>query len=316
MAERTPPAPRDPSAGTAGIPLTEPLRRATSADAQASRRGRFGRQARRTPPAPGPTTAGRARPTGSGRGSTGPGRVGGDRSSPTGTGRKAARADTDRKAPTGTDRTGRSDTGSAARGARRAATGNDPARSGSSKRPSALRDVTRPIARDSRMTQRQPLRIGYGLIAGAIGLALVAALVVLPIRRWWDQRADLADRKNELAILERANDQLTREVTALNTPEGIEVAARDELDYGYPGEERTRSVGAMDAPIALPSGYPYSIVTGILTARANLAVAPPATEPGATDAAASDATAAPAATEAPEPTIAAPPDNAIAPAGP
>ena len=69
---------------------------------------------------------------------------------------------------------------------------------GGTKRPSPLHDLSRPIARDSRMSERRPVRIGYGLIAGAIVAALIAALVVLPIRRWWNQRDELADRQNEL----------------------------------------------------------------------------------------------------------------------
>ena len=43
---------------------------------------------------------------------------------------------------------------------------------GGTKRPSPLHDLSRPIARDSRMSERRPVRIGYGLIAGAIVAAL------------------------------------------------------------------------------------------------------------------------------------------------
>lgn len=190
-------------------------------------------------------------------------------------------------------------------------------------RTSALRDVTRPIARDSRMAERRPARIGYGLIAATIGVALVAALVVLPIRRWWNQRADLADRKSELDILRQANAQLGNEVNALNTEEGIETAARTELNFGYPGEERTRPVGEATAPFVLPGGYPYSLVTKILADRTNLAAASPNPVPAdgsatlPADPTASTATTdtqAPPPTDPPEPTIAPPPGNAVAPA--
>jgi cell division protein FtsB len=189
----------------------------------------------------------------------------------------------------------------------------------------ALRDVTRPIARDSRMAERRPVRIGYGLIAAAIGLALVAALVVLPIRRWWNQREDLADRRSELDILRDANAQLGNDVAALNTPDGIEAEARTALNFGYPGEERTRSVGDPQAPMVLPAGYPYSLVTNILAARTNLAAASPnpldttvagaATVPADPAAGAPVDTTAPVATEAPDPTIA-PPPGALTPSLP
>jgi cell division protein FtsB len=183
-------------------------------------------------------------------------------------------------------------------------------------RPSALRDVTRPIARDSRMAERRPVRIGYGLIAAAIGLALVAALVVLPVRRWWNQRADLADRKSELDILRAANAELGSKVAALNTPEGIEAEARTALNFGYPGEERTRSVGDPQAPIVLPAGFPYSLVNSILASRVNLAAAPPSPDPtAAADPAASGAPAdSSASPTTPEPTIAPPPGNPLTPA--
>jgi cell division protein FtsB len=211
-----------------------------------------------------------------------------------------------------------SDTGRRSAGKRRASAARDGA---APPRPSALRDVTRPIARDSRMAERRPARIGYGLIAAAIGLALVAALVVLPVRRWWNQREDLADRRSELEILSNANNQLGNDVAALNTPEGIEAAARKDLNYGYPGEDRTRSVGDPQAPVLLPAGFPYDVVTNILAARTNLAATSPnpvdtaAPAGGATVPAAgapADSTV-PAATEPPEPTIA-PPPGALTPA--
>ena len=92
-----------------------------------------------------------------------------------------------------------------------------------------------------------------------------------------------------------------------------------DLNYGYPGEDRTRSVGDPQAPIVLPPGFPYSVVTNILAARTNLAATSPNpvdTAPGgvATVPAAGapvDSTV-PAATEPPEPTIA-PPPGALTP---
>ena len=121
------------------------------------------------------------------------------------------------------------------------------------------------------MAERRPIRIGYGVIAAAIACALVAALVVLPVRRWWSQRDELAARERELEILQGANGRLQQDVTALNTPEGVESAARDDLNFGFPGEQRTIAVGDVQAPYALPAGYPYTVVTNILNARTNIA---------------------------------------------
>ena len=98
------------------------------------------------------------------------------------------------------------------------------------------------------MSERRPVRIGYGLIAGAIVAALIAALVVLPIRRWWNQRDELADRQNELQILQEANGQLQQSVNALNTPTGIEEQARRDLNLSFPGEDRVGIVGSEPDP--------------------------------------------------------------------
>jgi cell division protein FtsB len=310
---RTTPAARRSGPPTAAMPRTEPLARTSSSERRADPR----RRGPARPPA-GPRPAREPRPLS----------VVGEQ--------PAARPPRSTEAPAAADATrrGRSkrssrrarpeavepaaSTGRTSRRARSDGARTDSTRTTDGVRPSALRDVTRPIARDSRMSERRPVRIGYGLIAAAIGLALVAALVVLPVRRWWNQRADLADRKSELDILRQANAKLGDKVAALNTPEGIEAEARTALNYGYPGEERTRSVGDPQAPIALPAGFPYSLVNAILGARVNLAAAPagptgsvaadPAASGAPTDGAATPTTA------APEPTIAPPPGNPLSPA--
>jgi cell division protein FtsB len=158
-----------------------------------------------------------------------------------------------------------------ARPLRAAPTGTTDRPAASKSRPSPLRDLSRPIARDSRMSDRRPVRIGYGVIAAAIGAALIAALVVLPVKRWWNQRDELATRRAELEILQKANGELQQNVDALNTPEGIEKAARSDLAYSYPGDDRISPVGGAVAPIVLPGGYPYSMVSSIMTSRAVLA---------------------------------------------
>jgi cell division protein FtsB len=308
-ARRSPAAARTAGPPTAAMPLTEPLVRSSSpVRREGGRRGsaRPGGVTRPTREAsPLRVVAEPQTPRGFGPADVRPApdtnSVGRARRATKGTARRAA-ADATTPARTGrTSRRGRAGSNS---------TTDQP-------RSSPLRDVTRPIARDSRMAQRRPARIGYGLVAAAIGLALVAALVVLPVRRWWNQRADLADRKSELDILRQANAQLGDKVAALNTPEGIEAEARTALNWGYPGEERTRSVGDPQAPMVLPPGFPYSLVNAILGSRANLAAAPPspdgsvATDPAAGDATTSDTASTP--TAAPEPTIAPPPGNPLSP---
>jgi cell division protein FtsB len=324
--------PRDAGPPTQAMPLTEPLVRKGTTDRRGGNRNRGSSRPAAPPrrePRPRPLAVLAGQPEdppatrpGTPRGRSAAPRVEAPaRRRPAPAGRSAQRraADTgaggDRPKRRGKQSAGPPDAAPRPAGKRRGSAARDGA---AHPRPSALRDVTRPIARDSRMAERRPVRIGYGLIAATIGLALVAALVVLPVRRWWNQREDLADRRSELEILRNANSQLGNEVAALNTPEGIEAAARTDLNFGYPGEERTRSVGDPQAPIVLPPGFPYSMVTNLLAARTDMAATSPnpagttvaaggATVPADPNGAAAADTTVPAATDPPEPTIAPPP---------
>ncbi|MFT3853238.1 MAG: septum formation initiator family protein [Ilumatobacteraceae bacterium] len=95
----------------------------------------------------------------------------------------------------------------------------------------------------------------------------MAALFVLPVKSWYRQRDDLAERQRELAVLTAANAQLATEVNYLQTPDGIKEAARAEIGYGELGENRVTVMPAPDAPITLPAGWPYDGVTQIVAVR-------------------------------------------------
>ena len=60
----------------------------------------------------------------------------------------------------------------------------------------------------------------------------MAALFVLPVKSWFRQRDDLAERRTQLAVLTAANAQLAAEVNYLQTPDGIKEAARAEIGIG------------------------------------------------------------------------------------
>lgn len=115
-----------------------------------------------------------------------------------------------------------------------------------------------------------PRVIGQFVLVVGIGLVLISfanSFVLLPARSWLGQRDEISDRQTELEVIQRANEQLQFEIDQLQTPRGIEQAARSELGYVMEGEKRQVLVGSADAPIQLPSGWPYDLVTRIVTVR-------------------------------------------------
>jgi cell division protein FtsB len=130
-----------------------------------------------------------------------------------------------------------------------------------------LGDFTRPIAIEKQLVKGRAKRSVIALAAMVITAALVAALFVLPVKAWLRQRDDIAVKDKELSALEQANAELTDEVGRLQTPEGIEEAAREEIGYVQRGEIRLTMLPAPPAPITMPSGWPYDTVAKIVAVR-------------------------------------------------
>ena len=150
--------------------------------------------------------------------------------------------------------------------------------------PSRFAEFTRPIAKDKRLVKGRGKRIVFSLIAVVIAAALIASLFVLPVKSWLQQRDDLTRKQNELAVLNNANAQLAADVTRLQTPDGIKEAARQEVGYVGIGEQRISVLTTPNAPLALPTGWPYDAIAEIIAVRntpvtvpATVAVAVPAT---------------------------------------
>jgi cell division protein FtsB len=99
-------------------------------------------------------------------------------------------------------------------------------------------------------------------------------LLVLPTRAWLSQRSAIAGAERRLAVLQAENAKLAARVAALQTPEEVERVAREQYNLAHPSE-KVLSVLPAPALTNLPSGWPFSLVNEIVTARS----APPATTP-------------------------------------
>lgn len=141
-----------------------------------------------------------------------------------------------------------------------------------------LSDFTRPIDQSKRLVRGRGKRGVIALVAAVITAALVAALFVLPVKAWLRQQDDIDRKSRELAALEQANAELADEVNHLNTPAGIEEAAREEIGYVRQGEIRLTVLESPNAPVTMPGGWPYDAVAGMVGVRqAEVAAAAAAT---------------------------------------
>lgn len=141
------------------------------------------------------------------------------------------------------------------------------------------RDFTSTIPRERQLVRKRRFRVPLTLLAVAIVAALAAAVFVLPVRDWWRQGDDLGQREQELVTLQEVNTRLQTEIDRLQTPAGVAEAAREELGMVEPGERRLSLVDRGNQPSALPAGWPYSVVTGIVGARTNVVSLAPVTPP-------------------------------------
>jgi cell division protein FtsB len=137
-------------------------------------------------------------------------------------------------------------------------------------------DLTRPIRPDRQLVRRRRARVALAVVTlGVLGV-LGAYLFVLPVQTYLDQQEQLEAKQAELDVLVDANRQLADEVRRLRTADGAEEAARDELGVVAPGEERVSMVPGDDAPLPLPTGFPYDAVAAIVAVRQTATLAVPA----------------------------------------
>lgn len=139
---------------------------------------------------------------------------------------------------------------------------------------SRFADFTRPIPVEKQLVRGGGKRRLISIGAAVITAAFIAALFVLPMQAWLRQQDALGDKDAQLAALQDANAELADEVRQLQTPEGIEQAAREEIGYVQEGETRYTMLPTPNAPLTLPDGWPYSTITQIVSVRVAEASAP------------------------------------------
>jgi cell division protein FtsB len=132
---------------------------------------------------------------------------------------------------------------------------------------SRFADFTRPIPVEKQLVRGGGKRRIIGLGAGVITAAFIAALFVLPVQAWLRQQNDLDHKDDQLAALQDANAELANEVQQLQTPDGIEQAAREEIGYVQQGEIRYTILPPPEAPMTLPAGWPYDTIAKIVAVR-------------------------------------------------
>ena len=92
-------------------------------------------------------------------------------------------------------------------------------------------------------------------------LAVVAVILVWaiqPIRLWLDQRDDLSIKQQELTDIESSNTALEERAEALQTPEQIEIIARQNFGLIREGEEAYAVLPAAPEPLRIPSSWPFT----------------------------------------------------------
>ena len=131
----------------------------------------------------------------------------------------------------------------------------------------------RDIGDDTRLIQRRRNRTLMTVGAAVIVASLAAAVLVLPIRAWLNQRSELTERQQELAALDAANDRIAHANERLQTPQGIEEAARNDLGYLEAGEQQLTVLPAPATGELLPGRWPYTVVSDIFAVRTEAAAA-------------------------------------------
>ena len=92
-------------------------------------------------------------------------------------------------------------------------------------------------------------------------LAVVVVILIWaiqPIRLWLDQREELSTKQQELTNIESSNSALEQRAEALQSPEQIELIARQNFGLIREGEEAYAVLPAAPDPLRIPSSWPFT----------------------------------------------------------
>ena len=98
-------------------------------------------------------------------------------------------------------------------------------------------------------------------------LAVVVVILIWaiqPIRLWLDQREELSTKQQELTNIESSNSALEQRAEALQTPEQIELIARQNFGLIREGEEAYAVLPAAPDPLRIPSSWPFTELAAAL----------------------------------------------------
>lgn len=130
-------------------------------------------------------------------------------------------------------------------------------------------------------TQRRRVsNLAIGVMALVLAAAIAAALLILPVKAWLNQRDALETGREELSQLESANAELQADVDRLRTRAGIIQAAREELNAVRKREKVWRVLAAPDLPVAFPAGWLYPTIESLITERIASVADPNGSDPG------------------------------------
>lgn len=141
-----------------------------------------------------------------------------------------------------------------------------------------MSDATQEI--DLRRKRRLP-SVVLGSLALVVAVAFGAALFVLPVRAWMNQRASLKASKADLEVLDRANADLQADIDRLQTKAGAAQAAREDLGVVRKKERAYRVLELPKLTDTFPDGWLYPTIKSLITERvAVLGAAPSSAESG------------------------------------
>jgi hypothetical protein len=101
-----------------------------------------------------------------------------------------------------------------------------------------------------------------GLVGGGTGLVVALGLGVFPTRAFLDQRSDVGQAEQRLAVLREQNRSMEDQLEKLGTPEEIERLAREQYNLVRPGEEAYSVLPAPLPALELPDVWPFGPLSG------------------------------------------------------